>query len=194
MFLPDGLTSTGYMRSGNYENNPRIVEKFGAFFLADRKNPGLPSAQLVDRTVDDWQSLLPQYGLVIQNYRLISAAGRVLWAPGGPEHSVAAIGADHSGRILFLLASDPILGDYFGQILLDLNLDLRMAMYVEGGNHAGLLARLGEVSTVWLGRRSSDYLISGTIARRIPNVIGVKRRVPGAQPENVPEMKQMPTK
>jgi hypothetical protein len=184
MFLPDGLTSTGYMRSGNYENNPHIAKNFGSFFLEDKKEPGLPNAQLVDRTVDDWENLLTKYGLVIQNYRLISAAGRVLWAPGGPEYAIAAVGADHSGRILFILSCDPMPGEDFARILLNLNLDLRMAMYVEGGSHASLLARLGEVSTTWLGRWNSDYIPSGTVARRMPNAIGAKRSTPISTPEN----------
>ena len=34
MYLPDGVTSTGYMRQDDYINNKRLVRRFGAFFVA----------------------------------------------------------------------------------------------------------------------------------------------------------------
>jgi len=34
MYLPDASTSTGYMRQGSHVNNPRLVSRFGAFFVA----------------------------------------------------------------------------------------------------------------------------------------------------------------
>ena len=30
MYLPDGVTSTGYMRQDDYINNKRLVRRFGA--------------------------------------------------------------------------------------------------------------------------------------------------------------------
>ena len=44
MYHKDGETSTGYMRSGDKLNNGRIVSRYGAFFVAGPRVPGLPRA------------------------------------------------------------------------------------------------------------------------------------------------------
>lgn len=178
MYLPDARTSTGYMRNGSHVNNPRIVNKFGAFFVAGR-HPGItqfPRAGILDRTVDQWKQCLPLYDIVVQNYRLIGAEGRVLWTPGGPSYAVSAIGQDTAGNILFLHCREPITGEAFGRLLLQLPLHLRVVMYVEGGPQAGLLVRAGAVNNVWMGRHFADFWTSGNKQAPLPNVIGVKRR------------------
>ncbi len=175
MFLPDGLTSTGHLRNTRHVNNPRIVGRFGAFFLADPVDPLLPRAQLIDRNHDDWQRLVPLYREVVQNYRLISADSRVLWASGGPEYAVAAVGADRAGNIVFIHCREPVPGEYLGKVLLELPLDLRMAMYVEGGSHAALMVRMGAVNRVWQGRKAADFLSNG-LNTPLPNLLVARRR------------------
>ena len=175
MYLPDQKTSTGYMRSGEHENNGRVVTNFGAFFVAGPRAPALPNAALLDRVKDPWEERLPLYDIVVQNYRLIDAEGRMLWLPGGPSHAAAAIAQDQQGHILFIHCREPMTGTEFGNLLLTLPLDLRMAMYVEGGSQAGLLVRAGDVNTVWMGRHMADLWTSGNKNAPLPNVLGVKR-------------------
>lgn len=198
MYLPDALTSTGYMRGPIHTNNPRVVNKFGAFFvaspreLAERKAvviesslpdvlshepfKELPSAAILDRDADPWEQQLKAYNIVIQNYRLINAEGRILWAPGGPSYAVSAIGADKSGRILFLHCREPLTGEDFARLLLEMQLNVRVVMYVEGGPQAGLLVRAGTVDSQWMGRHVVDFLTSGNKNAPLPNVLGVRRR------------------
>jgi len=176
MYLPDGITSTGYMRNGESLNNARIMTNFGAFFVAGRRGGGKPSAALLDRTMDDWEAALPLYDIVVQNYRLISADGRMLWTPGGPSYAAAAIGQDTHGNILFIHSREPMSGEDFGNLLLTLPLDLRMVMYVEGGTQASMLVRAGDVNKVWMGRHMADFLTSGNKNAPLPNVLGVRRK------------------
>ena len=110
MYLPDGVTSTGYLRTGETVSNGRVVSKFGAFFVAGPDSPDLPGADLLDRSTDDWENLLPHYSMVVQNYRMISSDRRLLWKPGGPKHSISAVGRDGTGAILFILCREPITG------------------------------------------------------------------------------------
>ncbi|MEI3478052.1 MAG: hypothetical protein V8Q84_01855 [Bilophila sp.] len=42
MYLPDGVTSTGYLRAGDVINNGRIASLFGAFFVAGPDAGDLP--------------------------------------------------------------------------------------------------------------------------------------------------------
>ena len=58
MYLPDGVTSTGYMRQDDYINNKRLVRRFGAFFVAGPRQEGLPRADILTREDPQWQELL----------------------------------------------------------------------------------------------------------------------------------------
>ena len=188
MYLPDASTSTGYMRNGSHVNNPRIASRFGAFFVAGLKPgaTGLPRAGVLDRNADPWEERLDAYDIVVQNYRMISADGRMLWSPGGPEYAVAAVAQDPAGHILFIHCREPMTGADFCQLLLTLPLDLRVVMYVEGGPQAGLLLRAGDVHEVWMGRHVADFLTSGNKSAPLPNVIGVRRRLPAHNSPNTP--------
>ena len=176
MYLPDGVTSTGYLRTGETVNNGRVVSKFGAFFVAGPDSPDLPGADLLDRSTDDWENLLPHYSMVVQNYRMISSDRRLLWKPGGPKHSISAVGRDGTGAILFILCREPITGVDFGALLLALPIDVRVVMYTEGGSLAGLFLRTPVRSQIWLGRSLPEFWASGSQGAPLPNVIGVRRK------------------
>ena len=175
MYLPDGVTSTGYLRTGETVNNGRVVSKFGAFFVAGPDSPDLPGADLLDRSTDDWENLLPHYSMVVQNYRMISADRRLLWKPGGPKHSISAVGRDGTGAILFILCREPITGVDFGALLLALPIDVRVVMYTEGGSLAGLFLRTPVRSQIWLlpearGLRCPTSSVSGA-NRNVPSLV-----------------------
>lgn len=242
MYLPDGVTSTGYLRAGETINNGRIVNKFGAFFVADPVRSGssenvlepagnaisemaaapelpaaahdspqplsgmsenkpnsvvpsseatasfvpvnsslkdvsdLPEADILDRSADNWEPLLSRYRMVVQNYRLISSDRRLLWTPGGPRHSIAAVGKDGAGRILFFLCREPLTGVEFGTLLLALPIDVHVVMYTEGGSQAGLLLDSATYRQIWMGRYLADIWTSGNLSAPLPNVIGIRRR------------------
>ena len=183
MYLPDRVTSTGYLRYGAYVNNPRIHGKFGAFFVAGPDTPDLPQAAVLDRDSDPWTERLPRYKLVVQNYRLIDTEEKTLWLPGGPEHSIAAVGQDRQGHILFIHCRVPMTGEAFAAALLRAPLALRSLMYVEGGSQAAMLVRCPTLRRLWIGQSSMAFLHSPENGSALPNVLGVRRRGQG-QAEN----------
>ncbi|MDL2210084.1 phosphodiester glycosidase family protein [Desulfovibrio sp. OttesenSCG-928-O18] len=175
MYLPDRSTSTGYLRSATHTNNGRVAANFGAFFVAEPADKKLPRARLLDRTRDDWQKALQQYGLVMQNYRMTTPEGRLIWKQGDRPHSVAALSQDNAGNILFLFCPDPVPATDFMSAVLRLPLGIKSVMYLEGGIDAALLIRSGDVKTVRTGRHASG-LWSGGAGLALPNVLGVRRR------------------
>ncbi len=180
MYLPDKRTSTGHMRNATHVNNPRVVEKFGAFLVTQPKVPGLPRALLLDRAEDDWQTALERYSLVIQNYRLNNVQGKVLWSSEGPPHSIAALSQNKAGQLFFLLCPDPVQPALFAAALLHLPLGLRTVMYLEGGSQAALLVKAGGVEQVWVGRHASGlWGTSGRPDAALPNVLGIRPRAVG---------------
>ena len=189
MYLPDARTSVGYMRQGQHINQKRLANRPGAFFVAgpDRSaRPDLPAAAILDRDDPRWQ-WLDSFALVVQNYRLIDASGNILWQRGGPTHAIAAVAEDRQGRILFLYAPGPLDPYEFSRELLDLPLGVRTAMYVEGGNQAGLLMRAAPDAAKpadgaypagmrvlgGQGRALLPALAEGAV---LPNVLGVRRK------------------
>ena len=176
MYLPDRVTSTGYLRYGAHVNNPRIHSKFGAFFVAEPDTPELPSAAILDRERDPWEARLPRYMLVVQNYRLIDTEGKALWQPGGPEHSIAAVGQDRQGHILFIHCRAPMSGEAFASALLRAPIALRSLMYVEGGSQAAMLVRCPKLHRLWLGQSGLAFLDPPGNGSVLPNVLGARRR------------------
>lgn len=174
MYLPDGRTSTGYMRQGDYINNGRIAGRFGAFFVAGPRKPGLPRATIIDKDMPGWRELLDNYELVIQNYRMINSNRKILWEQGGPDYAISAIAQDGAGRILFLHSRKPVEAWTFAARLLELPLDARTVMYVEGGAQAGLLVQSGGMKKELGAPHAPSLLITGNLRAVLPNALGVR--------------------
>lgn len=191
MYLPDGRTSTGYMRHHEHVNSKRVVGRFGAFFVARLYQPHVgtsPNATLLDKDMDPWEEEVPKYVTVVQNYRMINAQRRVLWSPGGPLYSISAVGKDGAGNILFIHCREPIEAFAFASLLLELPIDIRTVMYVEGGAQAGLLVNTSKYARSWAGRSAMDFLVTGNINAPLPNILGVVRsaQIPSLSPPAIP--------
>ena len=192
MYLPDNITSTGYMRDGHRVNNAKIGNRLGAFFVAGRRNRNNPHADIVEKDTPGWREAIDSYDLVVQNYRIISSAGKILWPEGGPEHSIAVITTDNKGRVLFILCQEPLTVARFSLYLHSFELGLDTVLYVEGGAQAGAFVRMkndaahpplpgatpltvdGDTVYVWKGRQSLLDL-KGSPNAVLPNIIGVQR-------------------
>lgn len=199
MYLPDKSTSTGFMRKGERLNNSNLGGRLGAFFVAGPRNKRLPKAAVLDKERPGWRELLEQYDIVVQNYRFMDSAGASLWKPGGPSHSIAVVGEDKKGRILFVLSQEPLPAERFAWYAASFPLDIKTVMYVEGGAQAGLFLRLepgdvvdadepaaslpgavavplnGGMVHVWKGWHSLLNTRGNTQAP-LPNIIGIKRK------------------
>jgi hypothetical protein len=197
MYLPDNVTSTGYMRGQGSVNNANIGGKLGAFFVAEPRLSGLKTAAIIERDQPGWRDALANYDIVVQNFRLVNKNGGILWPEGGPEHSAAAVAMDGRGNVLFILCQEPLTPVRFAQYIQAFPLDARSVMYVEGGAQAGLFLRLddrehsggqmrepfagasaiavpGGTVHVWKGRQSMLGL-QGNPQAVVPNILGVTR-------------------
>lgn len=180
MFRADApLMSTGYMRNYEHVNNGRFNEAFGAFMVFHPKTPGIPDVRMVDsRSQREWREILRNYHTVVQNYRLISAGEAVEgWPESGAVYSIAAVGADSAGSVLFILSRAPYSTRDFVRAIAELPLALESAMYVEGGPEAALHLNL-EKKLEWPGSFEKGFQESDDnwSQWRIPNVIGIRKR------------------
>lgn len=174
MYLPDRLTSIGYLRNNTHENNSHIAARLGAFFVAEPREAGLPLAAILDKASDNYEELLPKYGVVVQNFRLINPQREVLWPKEGSNaHSVAAVGQDSQGNIYFFHCAVAITVHDFTAALLAMPIDLRAAMYVEGGSEAQVSLRTVERVRSWRGRNS---MLGTGFEFPVPNILGASAR------------------
>jgi uncharacterized protein YigE (DUF2233 family) len=177
MYVQDHLTSVGLMRTRAHVNNPRLTRD-KAVLAFDPRSPGMPPVKLIDRGCDDFDAWKTHYDTFIQSIRMVSCRGENVWAQGGEEWSIAAVGVDRRGRLLFIHSRSPYTPHDLIENLLSLPLGLAGAMYVEGGPEAQLYVQSGDREVELVGSRGTSLFDSGDNQRAwpVPNVIGVVAR------------------
>jgi Phosphodiester glycosidase len=171
MYQTDGLTSVGLMRTRAHQNNPRRNSRYKAVLAFDPTRPGLPPVSILDAACGDLDAL-PAYGTLIQSIRMVSCDRKNVWAADAKRWSAAAIGVDGAGRVLFIHARSPWPVHDLVDALLGLPIDLRRAMYVEGGPEAQLFVRAGGRELERLGAlEGSAGEGNGRFAWEIPNAV-----------------------
>jgi len=178
MYKKDYKTSTGYMKNFQYTNNGQSNPKFGAFMAFNPINVAMPAVQIIDRYDQDWKKLIKEYNTVIQNYRMISLKGYNVWKQSNKIYSTAAVAIDKHGNVLFIHSRSPYSVHDLNHILLELPLDIKNAMYVEGGPEATLYVKADGMALEWVGSYETNFFEhdDNKSAWQIPNVIGIVKR------------------
>ena len=175
MFQEDLVTSVSLMRTDKHINN-RYLSKDKTILAFDPADAGIPDIQIIDRECDDFDALKKSYLTLVQSIRMISCHGKNVWQSQAKEWSVSAIGIDGEGRILFIQTEMAFNTHELINNLLLLPLDIKQAMYVEGGPQAQLYINAGGKSFEFVGQVSSLLQQTGKLAWPIPNVIGIARK------------------
>ena len=176
MYLPDEKTSTGYMQSATHSNNERIGSRLGAFFVAepfDLENS--PRVAIIEKGDSEWEKRIQEYRIRVQNFRLLGRDGTVPWKKNKKPGSIAAIGQEDNGNIVFMVSVLPLTVPEFARIARLLVPRLANAMYVEGSVKVGMYLHDGEEAHIWQGRKNIVYTPAPQDTR-IPNIIGVVPR------------------
>ncbi len=176
MFRTDGLTSVGLMRTRTHQNNPRRVKQYQAVLAFDPLDQGLDPIRILDASCGEVDGASKGYGTLIQSIRMVSCDRKNVWAPDQKRWSTAAIGIDGAGRALFIHARSPWPVHDLVEALLALPIDLRRAMYVEGGPEAQLFVRAGGREIERLGAIEGTAHAGAGIAWEIPNAVVAIRR------------------
>jgi hypothetical protein len=171
MFEKDGLTSTGYVRDGQFVLNRRWNGYRSALAF------GPSGADFFDLDVPGAQARADAFPSIAQSLRLIKAPGEDVWqkAPASKRWSDAAIGQDKDGRILFLFSRTPFSMHELNQKLLALPIGIVRAMHVEGGPEASLSVRGPGIKLDLAGSYETGFHEDDKNDRQwpLPNVLGV---------------------
>ena len=176
LYQTDHSTSVSLMKSRTHTNNPRL-SSHNAVLLFDRLDDAVPPVQIVDRTCRNLSDVQGRYGGMVQSIRMVSCNRLNVWSQQPDKKwSTAAIGVDQRGRLLVIHVRSPLTTHDLIDSLLMLPLDLREAMYVEGGPEAQLYVHAGGREIELVGSHGSSFAgIENTYALPIPNVVGVRR-------------------
>lgn len=177
MYRQDHQTSVSMMKTRRHTNNARL-SKDNAVLAFDRLDPGVPPVQIIDRKLQDFPALRSRYGTLVQSIRMVTLERRNAWQQQPRRWSIAAIGMDRQGRVLFLHSRSPYSVHDFIDMLLELPIDLRNAMYVEGGPEAQLYVAGGGREIELVGSFETGFFETDDNASAwpVPNVVGVVRR------------------
>lgn len=179
MYQADGISNVGYMRNFNHVNNGHL-NKYQAVLAFNPVDGSPPEVQIIDRQCQDFGSLKDKYSTLVQNIRMISCRQVNVWASQEEMWSIASLGIDTSGNVLFIFSESPYTVHDFIDILLGLPLSIHNAMYLEGGTEAALYLSTGSFT---LEKSGSGMLGAPSPAgnpstRLLPNIIGVVKKRP----------------
>jgi hypothetical protein len=178
MYQADYRTSVSLMRTRDHVNQGR-VSKDRTVLAFDALEPALAPARIIDRDCEDLDTIAPRYGTLVQSIRMVSCERKNVWSPSPRRTSAAAIGIDGKGRVLFIHARSPWPVHELVDALLALPIDLRRAMYVEGGPEAQLYVRGGGREVERVGTFESSPGATTGSAWPVPNVLAaIPRTVP----------------
>jgi len=176
MYQANKLTSVSLMKTFGHVNSS-FYSKDRALLVFDPKKKSLPSAQILDRDCQSVDQLRKLYHTLIQSIRMISCEGKNVWEQQDKKWSTAAIGMNQTGDILFIHVRSPFSTHDLIDNLLKLPIQLKRAMYVEGGSEAQMFIHSGKNELEFVGSYSTgaNETDANTLAWPIPNVVGITR-------------------
>jgi len=164
MYAADLSTHTGYFHIGKHVNNgvwnQRDYRQAACF---EPRRPELPRFVLHDLDAVPESTFVHDYGIVVQNLRLIRRPGENRWPPRPKRWAEACLAEDDQGRMLWIHCPVPRSMHQFNEAVLALPLNLVAAQHLEGGSQAQL----------WVA--PADLEAGG--AWPVPNVLGIRSRV-----------------
>lgn len=176
MYQADKSTSVSLMKTFGHVNNS-WYSKDRALLVFDPKKKSLPQAQVLDRDCQNVDQLRKLYHTLIQSIRMISCDRKNVWKQQGKKWSTAAIGMNQTGDILFIHVRSPFSTHDLIDNLLKLPIQLKRAMYVEGGSEAQMFIHSGKNELEYVGSYSTggNETDANSLAWPIPNVVGITR-------------------
>ena len=170
MYNEDYKTHTGYLHDGDHVNS-RYKNNYKSL-LAFNPKPGksVPQAKIFDLdqpgvTID---SVLKDYGTVIQNLRLIKRPGINAWSQQQNIWTEAALAEDIQGNIIFLYSNTPVSMHDFNKILLSSDMGIVAAQHLDGNAPAQLYLKTGDTELILSEEPGMEL--------PLPNIIGIRQR------------------
>ena len=138
MYQEDGLRNVGYMKNFSHINNPRLSSTYKAVLAFNRTDAVVPEIQIIDLKCQAFEELRQKYQTFVQSIRMVSCQQENVWTKQDKIWSLAVLGMDKGGNVLFIFSEALYSGFDFINVLLSLPISIYNAMYLEGGSEASL--------------------------------------------------------
>ena len=178
MYGKDYSTHVGYLKNFKHINSARILKNYKAVLACNPVSRDVPDVQIIDMECQNFSRLMHKYNSLIQNIRMVSCEQKNVWGKQKERYSLAALAMDKSGNVLFLFSESPCTVHAFINMILQLPLSIKNAMYLEGGSPAALYLKsddyvLEKNGIYETGEKNGSSL---SLPRALPNVIGIVRK------------------
>jgi hypothetical protein len=176
MYKMDFVTNRDYMRNFDHVNNPNFTSD-NAFVAFNPKIEGIPAFQIIDRRCEDFDLLFDSYETVIQGIRMIDCNGKNRWTDQPEKWSMVCFAEDNDGNALMIFTRSPHKVHDFVNMIIDLDLNITNAMYLEGGPEASLYIDHTNLKKAMMGSYETGFKEDNdnTHFWSIPNIIGISR-------------------
>jgi len=180
--LRDFRTANGYLRNYNHVNNGKLKADYNSMAVFNPKaGKTVPPFQIIDMSCsNDYVKLSTSYNCFAQSIRMIDCnSQKVEWkAKPNMRSSMTVLAADKEGHALFIFARSPYTANQMSDMLLALSLNIKNAMYLDGGPEASfylchnnyIVCKYGCYVTDTYERDDNDYYW------KIPNIIGISKK------------------
>ena len=179
--LRDRKKANGYLCNYKHKNNGKLKGGYGAMAAFNpKKDKTVPPFQIVEICSPDWQKLEPSYNCFAQSIRMIDCnSQKVEWkSKPNMRSSMTVLAADKDGNALFIFVRSPYTANQISDMLLALPLNIKNAMYLDGGPEASFylchngfeICKYGCYVTDTYEKDDNDYYWS------IPNIIGISKK------------------
>jgi hypothetical protein len=175
MFMQD-QRSCGYMKNFKVVINSHVSVS-NTILAFNPIDGSVPPVQIIDRQCQDWGDLQYRYECYDQSIRMVDCNQVNCWKDMDKRWSVACIGIDKSGNVLFIFCRSPYKMHDFIDILLKAPIELYNLMYLEGGPPASFYLNSGNREVSGIGSYESDVCETdeNSVFWNVPNVIGIEK-------------------
>lgn len=178
--LDNTLFAEGFLKSNSKMNNPRFKESFRMFAVFKPNKEKLKIFDMVDAENEIIEGLVENYNSAFQSIRMIDCHARqVIWKPRRTIYSsMCVLGIDKNNQVVIAFTRTPLSANQMSSLLLHLPINIRSAMYLEGGPEACLYIKTPDTVIQKNGSFVSTTFPTDTNTRywNLPNVIGFKLR------------------
>lgn len=173
-------SNKGYMKHYSNLNNPVKSEYYNAMLVMHPNDQSKAPFAIYDITKEPWENLKKHYQSLCQGMRMIDGDGNGMEFSKRPDQSCSMIIAatDTDGNFYIVFTRSPYTHRTMIKYLQGLPLNIRTAVYLEGGPETSLYLNTGDTVIAKYGSYVSNTCDNddNDHFRLVPNVIALRKR------------------
>ncbi len=178
--LANRFSATGFMRNYSYTNNSVFKGGFNALLAFNAAKAGIPSVRIIDLENEKFEDFENDYHSFIQSIRLIDNNGKAVhWSPKNKlKCSMTFLAIDKDNNVLVFFTRSPYSPNEMIDFMLHKPLQVKTAMYLEGGPEASFYINTQDTAFGKFGSYVSQTYPTdkNDKFKKMPNVIGVRKK------------------